>query len=125
MSSSQANPKDKKWRTKAFPLYDDLFPLVEKRRATGENVFRVSDAQVNDGDNRDDGGNHEDDDVRATGSPDDSIDQDIIPWVCICQITERGCILKSYRVQHPLLLPVAMRRVANDLHARRLMSQSL
>jgi hypothetical protein len=37
----QAHPKAKGWRTKPFPLYDDILPLVEGRAATGEGVFRA------------------------------------------------------------------------------------
>jgi hypothetical protein len=37
----QAHLKAKPWRTKSFPLYDDIAPLVEGRAATGEGVFRA------------------------------------------------------------------------------------
>jgi hypothetical protein len=41
MSFFQAHPKAKPWRTKSFPLYDDIAPLVEGRVATGEGVFHA------------------------------------------------------------------------------------
>ena len=31
-----------KWRTKPFPLYDEIFVLVEGRHTTGENAFRIA-----------------------------------------------------------------------------------
>lgn len=35
----QNNLGHKKWRKKAFPLYDEIFPLVDNRHATGSSIF--------------------------------------------------------------------------------------
>jgi hypothetical protein len=42
MPALQAHASAVKWRTKSFPLYDEMLALVEGRHATGENVFRVT-----------------------------------------------------------------------------------
>ncbi|KAF6764367.1 hypothetical protein DFP72DRAFT_1059353 [Ephemerocybe angulata] len=39
------NPKKKKWRTTAFPLYDDIGGIVDGTVATGSNAFRPSSTQ--------------------------------------------------------------------------------
>lgn len=49
----QAHPSAVKWRTKAFPMYDEMLALVEGRHATGENAFRV--IQLSLGDAKSDG----------------------------------------------------------------------
>ena len=35
------NPESEIWRSKGFPLYDEILPLVEGRHATGELVYHA------------------------------------------------------------------------------------
>jgi hypothetical protein len=36
------------WRTKPFPLYDEILPLVEGRYATGEGAFNIGESYDDD-----------------------------------------------------------------------------
>lgn len=75
----QAHASAVKWRTKPFPLYDEMLALVEGRHATGENVFRVS--QTTSGDAKsDDEVNEVKQDVSAEGP--ESIETFFTDWVC-------------------------------------------
>jgi hypothetical protein len=38
---NQKQPKLKKWKKKAFPLYDEMFDLIEGTYVTGNGAFRA------------------------------------------------------------------------------------
>ena len=101
----QVHKKAKMWRTKPFPLYDDILPLVEGRHATGEGAFRVPEMRDHDIDDLRYGHDGHDLDNTQPNTEDDILASTII---CNCYISY--CSFHFSLTAQALLLPVRHKR---------------